>query len=298
MDPLSDVLSLLRPRSAMSGGFDAGGAWSIRFARHQGVKCYAVVAGRCWLEVEDVAEPALLNAGDCFLLPGGRPFRLASDLALTPVDAATIFHPARDGGIASINGGGDFFLAGGHFLLSGEHATRLLGALPPIVHLRQEADRDALRWSLQRMAEELRERRPGGSLVAQHLAHLMLVQALRLHLAEGGRAGWLFSLSDRQMGAAIGAMHEDPARRWSLRELAALAGMSRSVFAQRFKQAVGESPLEYLRRWRMLLAADRLAHSGQSIAAIARSLGYESESAFGAAFRRVMGASPRRYGRA
>jgi AraC-like DNA-binding protein len=127
----------------------------------------------------------------------------------------------------------------------------------------------------------------------------MLIHALRLHLAEGpqGGVGWLFALADRQMGAAISAMHEAPARRWTLQELAEHVGMSRSTFAQRFKETVGESPMEYLTRWRMMLAADRVENSKESVGTIALSLGYESESAFSTAFKRVMGCSPRQYSR-
>ncbi len=147
--------------------------------------------------------------------------------------------------------------------------------------------------------QELREPQPGGSLVAQHLAYMILVQALRLHLAEGlkGGVGWLFALADQQMSAAIHAMHDDPAHRWTLQALAARAGMSRSTFALKFKQTVGESAMEYLTRWRMLLAGDRLMSTGDPISAIALSLGYESESAFSTAFKRVMGCSPRQYSR-
>src|SRR5579859_5352117 len=149
------------------------------------------------------------------------------------------------------------------------------------------------------MMQELRERQPGGFLIAQQLAYTMLIQALRLHLAEGlqGGVGWLFALSDKQMGAAINAMHEEPARRWTLQELAQRVGMSRSSFAERFKETVGDSPMEYLTRWRMLLAGDRLENSKDSVSAIALSLGYESESAFSTAFKRVMGCSPRQYAR-
>ena len=173
------------------------------------------------------------------------------------------------------------------------------GMLPPIVHIRKESDKAAMRWSLERMMQELREPQPGGFLVAQHLAHMMLVQALRLHLAEGSRGGvgWLFALADKQMGAAINAMHDDPAHRWTLQELAERAGMSRSTFALKFKETVGASPMEYLTRWRMLLAGDRLANSSDPISVIALSLGYESESAFSTAFKRVMGCSPRQYSR-
>jgi AraC-like DNA-binding protein len=299
MDPLSDVLSLLKPRSYSSGGFDVGGELSVQFPQHEGIKCYALVSGQCWLSVEGVPEAVHLKAGDCFLLPRGRPFRLASDLSLPPIDYRTILSASRANGITPYNGGGDCFIVGGHFALTGNHAGILLGVLPPIVHIRKESDKAAMRWSLERMRQELREPQPGGSLVAQQLAYMMLVQALRLHLAEGlrGGVGWLFALADKQMSAAINAMHADPAHRWTLQELGKRVGMSRSTFALKFKKTVGESPMEYLARWRMLLAGDRLANSSDSISVISLSLGYESESAFSTAFKRVMGCSPRQYSR-
>jgi AraC-like DNA-binding protein len=271
----------------------------MQFPQHEGIKCYALVSGQCWLAVDGVSEAVHLKAGDCFLLPRGRPFRLASDLTLKPVDALSIFAAARNGGLVSQNGGGDCFMVGGHFALSGNHAGILLGVLPPIVHIRKESDKAAMRWSLERMMQELREPQPGGFLVAQHLAHMMLVQALRLHLAEGlrGGVGWLFALADKQMSAAINSMHDDPAHAWTIQKLAERAGMSRSTFALKFKETVGTSPMEYLTRWRMLLAGDKLANSSDPISVIALSLGYESESAFSTAFKRVMGCSPRQYSR-
>jgi AraC-like DNA-binding protein len=299
MDPLSDVLSLLKPRSYKAGGFDAGGDISVQFPEHEGIKCYAVVSGQCWLALDGVPDPVRLTTGDCFLLPRGRPFRLASDLTLTPIDAETMFRAKRNGSVSLYNGGGECSIVGGHFVLDGNHAGILLGMLPPIVHIRKESDKAALRWSLDRMMQELRDPQPGGFLVVDHLAHMMLVQALRLHLAEGlqGGVGWLFALADKQMSAAINAMHADPAHRWTLQALAERACMSRSTFALKFKETVGASPMEYLTRWRMLLAGDRLGNSGDHISAIALSLGYESESAFSTAFKRVMGCSPRQYGR-
>ena len=299
MDPLSDVLALLKPRSCASGGIDAGGELALGFGVHEGIKCYAVVSGQCWLCVDGVPDAVSLKTGDCFVLPRGRPFHLTTDMTLTPVDAHTLFAPVRDGGINTVNGGGRFLIVGGHFVLAGNHADVLLCSLPPVVHLRKESDKAALRWSIERMMQELRERQPGGFLIAQQLAYTMLIQALRLHLAEGprGGVGWLFALADKQMSAAINAMHEDPARRWTLQDLAQRVGMSRSTFAQRFKETVGDSPMEDLTRWRMLLASDRLESSKDPVAAIALSLGYESESAFSTAFKRVMGCSPRQYGR-
>ena len=300
MDPLSEVLSLLKPRNYIARGFDMGGDLSVQFPKHEGIKCYAVVSGQGWLVVEGVSDPVPLSAGDCFLLPRGWPFRLTNDLSLPPVDFHVLLPLARqDGGITAINGGGGCCIVGGHFLLGGGHADILLGLLPPIVHIRKESDKATMRWSLERMMQELRDPQPGGVLVAQQLAYMLLIQALRLHLEEGlrGGVGWLFALADKQMNAAITSIHDDPAHHWTLQKLAERAGMSRSIFALKFKETVGKSPMEYLTRWRMLLAADRLANSSDPVSVIALSLGYESESAFSTAFKRVMGCSPRQYSR-
>lgn len=141
------------------------------------------------------------------------------------------------------------------------------------------------------------ETKPGGSLIIQHLSHLLLVQALRLYLSQnkGRNVGWLFALTDSKISAAVNAMHTNPEWRWTLPLLAEKAGMSRSKFSERFKRVVGSSPIEYLTGWRMLLAGDRLIKGGESISVIATSIGYESEASFSTAFKRVMGCPPRQY---
>jgi AraC-like DNA-binding protein len=303
MDPLSNVLALLKPKNHLSAGFEAGGDWAVQFPHQgQGIKCGTLIFGECWLKVNDVGEPVLLKAGDSFLLPSGRPFLLASGLDVVPTEAAAIFANKGKRGVVTFNGGGEISLISSRFGLEGEHASILLKMLPPIILIRDEAASEALRWSVQRMMDELRDPQPGGFLIVQHLAHMILLQGLRLHVAEEvasptSQVGWLFALADRQIGAAIGAIHADPAHRWTLQTLAAEAGMSRSTFALKFREKVGETPMDYLTRWRMLLASDRLIHSGDSISVISASLGYESESAFSTAFRKTMGCSPRQYGR-
>ena len=307
MDPLSEMLSLLKPQSYISGGFELADGVAIQWPKHEGIKCYAVVSGQCWLSVEGVPNPVLLSAGDCYLLPPGPPFRLASDLSVTPVNFDVLLKEHRfnlesgkhEGDKPGVDTPGGAYLFGGHFILTGGHAEILLKSLPPIMHIQKESDKATMRWSLERMKEEMRDPQPGGSLIAQQLAYMMLIQALRLHLADGARGGvgWLFALADKQMSAAIVCMHEQPSHPWTLQKLAERVGMSRSIFALRFKATVGTTPMEYLTRWRMLLASDRLKNSRDSISAIALSLGYESESAFGKAFRRVMGSSPRQHSR-
>ncbi|ADM97376.1 AraC family transcriptional regulator [Dickeya dadantii] len=295
MDPLSDVLALLKPVNYMSAGFDGGGDWAIQFPDQTGtIKSGAIVTGRCWLAVEGVDEPVQLESGDCFVLPRGEPFHLASQMGVQPVQAAEVFTGAESGGIVSWNGGGDVFIVSSRFSVSELHADMLLKLLPHIVHIRSTSDQTTLRWLVERMMQELRAPQPGSVLILQHLAHMILVQALRLHLDCRG-VGLLSALADKNVGAAIAAMHEKPALNWTVQELGKLTGMSRSSFAQRFKETVGTSPIDYLTRWRMLLASDRLMNSDDPISTIAFSLGYESESAFSTAFKRIIGRSPRQY---
>jgi AraC-like DNA-binding protein len=299
MDPLSEVLALLKPQSLSSGGFMVPGDMAIYFPKHQGIKCYAMLAGQCWLIVEGVPDPVLLDAGDCFLLPRGRPFQLTTHLSLEPVHYTLAWERlSKTNDVPEVPKGARY-IAGGFFRFMGGHAEMLLQSLPPIVHIRRESDKAAMRWSLERMREELRDPQPGGSLIAQQLAYMMLIQALRLHLADAANAGrgWLSALCDKHMSIAIASMHNEPGYPWTLQSLAERVGMSRSVFALQFREIVGTTPMGYLTRWRMLLAADRLKNSSEGLGAIAQSLGYESESAFGKAFRRVMGYSPRQYKR-
>lgn len=298
MDPLSDLLALLRPKVTISSGFTAGGDWSVDFADQQGqIKCYAILSGACWLEVGGLGAPVHLEEGDAFVLPRGRAFRLASDLALPATDAATLFPPARQGGTVVLGTGKTFSLAGARFAVSGSHADLLLGLLPPVVHIAGQAEQAALRWSVERMMQEMRDGLPGARLLTHDLAHMMLVQALRAYLAHANslETGWFAALADPRLRRAVGRMHAEPARRWTLRDLASEAGMSRTIFAVRFREIMGETPMQYLTRWRMVLACDRLEHSSDSITRLASLLGYESISAFSTAFKRVLGESPQQY---
>ena len=151
---------------------------------------------------------------------------------------------------------------------------------------------------------EIRRRAPRGETRSGGCPRVVttaafMVQTLRLYMDRtlDDRMGWLAALAPPQLGAALGAVHADPGRRWTLGELAGTAGMSRTVFARRFREVLGETPLGYVTRWRMILAAERLVSTRASLGEIAQTVGYESENAFNVAFKRVMGAAPRRYAR-
>lgn len=298
MDPLSDLLALLKPSATISSGFDAGGSWSVRFGDQAGqIKCYSVLRGQCWLAIDGIETPVRLCEGEAFVLPHGLPFRMASDLTIEPVEAGSLFPPARAGGHVRLGSGGEFALVGARFAVAGGPSGLLRTLLPPILHLRTASEKAAMNWAVERMMQELRDQLPGARLMAQDLSHMMLLQALRTYLAQSasGDCGWLAALADKQLRLAIDAIHANPARRWTLKDLGAEAGMSRTVFAERFRSIMGETPIQYLARWRMLLACDRLEHADDRLATIAIDLGYESESSFSMAFKRVMGCSPRHY---
>lgn len=296
MDPLSQLLLLLKPESYASGGVVLNDRLAVQWPYHDGIKCYAVVSGECWLSVEGIADAILLKTGDCYLLPPGPSFRLTTDLSVKPVAFQTVRNMMTSDIANKAGKEQSCFLVGGHFLLAGRAAQMLLGSLPPVVHLRHESDSTAMRWALERMVQEVRTPQPGSGLIVQQLAFMLLIQALRLHgdTRSGihAGAGWLFALRDKHLSLALACMHDNPELGWTVEKLAVQAGMSRSAFARRFREAVGTAPIEYLTQWRMLLACDRLQNSGESLLRISTSLGYESESAFRKAFKRVIGCSP------
>jgi AraC-like DNA-binding protein len=295
-DPLSDILSLLKPRSIACGAIDAGDA-CIAFPAHHGIKCHAVIVGEAWLVVDGVADPLRLAAGDFFILPHGLAYSLASDLRLAPVDYRTVLAGRLPGHVLSYNGGGRATIISVTFTIDDRNAEMLLSILPSIVHLRSGINRPSLDQSLQQMMQELRSPQPGSRLIVEHLTTMMLAQALRAYPGNVGQGhvGWLFALADKRIGATIGAMHADPSHRWTVQDLAKRAGMGRTSFSTRFKDSVGFPPMEYLTRLRMMLASDRLSTSNDAVNVVAEAVGYDSESAFSKACKRYLGCAPRRY---
>nr|WP_274383053.1 AraC family transcriptional regulator [Streptomyces pratensis] len=172
--------------------------------------------------------------------------------------------------------------------------------MPPVIHIPAGTRHaETVRWALTVIDQELTDRPMAATLVAERLAVVMLVHVLRLHLARDPHAssGWLAGLGDPVIAEALTCLHRDPARPWTVAELAHTTSVSRSTLAARFKATVGQGPLEYLTRWRIELAARQLRDGGETLAAIARSVGYGSESALSVAFKRVVGVPPGDYRR-
>jgi len=173
----------------------------------------------------------------------------------------------------------------------------LLTSLPPLIHIRGDLPQArALRSALDLITFETEAARMGGAAIGAGLCCIVLVNILRAYLAGDERPrGWLGALSDRHVGAALRLMHADVAKRWKVIDLASEVGMSRTSFAERFKSLVGMAPLEYLVRWRMTMARNALMREDANLATIAEAVGYESDTAFSLAFKRMFGSSPGRY---
>ncbi|MFD4116910.1 AraC family transcriptional regulator [Streptomyces niveus] len=189
------------------------------------------------------------------------------------------------------------YLCVGHIAFDDRNAALLTSLLPPLVIVRVANPHGRrLAQLTDLLATEVGAAAAGSPLVQNHLAQILLVHMLRAHAAQTDRpTGWLGALNEDGIGAALRAVHADVAHSWTLKELAEISHMSRSAFAQAFKNHVGTTPLEYLIQWRISLARDALARDTLSISELARATGYLSESAFSTAFRRVVGSSPTQF---
>ncbi len=296
-DPLSDILRLTCAQSLVTGGFSAGGPWAIRFPAPTKIKFFAIVRGHCLVSIDGEAESIRFAAGDVGLMTMARPFVVSSQLGLVPVDAMSLFAGAGKSHV-QIGDGQDFAYIGGHVLLDAASGQLLANVLPPWLKIEAaRAQATAFRWLLAELVAERGEKQPGAQLATAHLAQLLFIQILRAHMETDGvlSAGWFRAMSDRRLAPAMALMHGEPARNWRLDELADACAMSRTTFALRFRTTAGVPALTYLTEWRMRLAERALRDGATPVAAIAATIGYESESAFSNAFKRLTGYSPREY---
>lgn len=305
MDPLDEVFAAMRVENASYARLEATAPWGLSTRRVDGSARFGLMLrGGCWLTLDDAAarrEPIALAAGDCFVIPHGLPYTLRDEMNSATVNCVDVVR-ANIGGVVSIGGGGaTSTLISGWFNFDPHGARPLLDLLPTLLHIRMDQERtNLLQAALQLLSMETAQRGLGSGLVASRLADIIFVQVVRAYietLDAETETGWLAALSDRRIGAALHLLHKDVASNWTVEALAAASGMSRSGFALRFKEKVGQSPLEYLTRWRMFRASHLLRHTDKPLVDIAGSVGYESEAAFNKAFKRSTGAAPGAYRR-
>ena len=294
VDPLSQIILLLKPRTVFAKGISGAGRWAVRYSEFGRPSFCTVIDGSCRLAV-DGQEPITLVAGDFVLLPATPSFTISG---FDPVQPTFVDPEMAAGAIEEVRHGDaggepDVRMLGGYFDFDSPDAGLLVSLLPPVVHMRG-ADRLSVLVSLVR--EEANEQQPGRDLILARLVEVLLIEALRSAQSEAP-PGMLRGLAEPRVAIALRQIHSDPARSWTISDLASEAALSRSAFFDRFTRVVGVTPTEYLLAWRMALAKD-LLRERVGISEVAERVGYGSASAFSTAFARHVGKSPGRYARA
>ncbi len=298
-DPLGEVLHMLRLNGTLYCRAELAAPWGIAMPHMVDSMLFIVVmAGEGWLRIAD-REPKRLANGGMVLIPHGTPVELTSKPGqpLVPLFDLPMTRVSERYEMLHVEGPGPLTRAmTGVVSFDDIAARRLVGALPPALHIDRWHDAAGL-WlssTLDLIAHEAATLKPGGEVVITRLADILIIQAIRVWLdtAPEARQGWLAALRDQQLGRALGAMHRNPEANWTLDGLARLAGMSRSSFAARFTEMVGVPPMRYLTEWRLNKARIALREGSEPIGQVARNMGYQSEPAFGRAFKQHFGVSP------
>jgi AraC family transcriptional regulator, alkane utilization regulator len=303
VDGLSQLLLRLTVNSTLYCLSSMSVPWGFRVAARSGPAFHLLTAGCAWLEVEGQAEPVRVGAGDLVILPRGEAHAMKDSMNSAVLWLDRIFDqtPLVNGRLNHGGGGERSELLCGGFVVEQLTARPLLEALPTVVHLRGSGGH-APEWlaSLVRMISvEMASSGPGTEAVVTRLTDALLAQALRQCILEADKdGGGSTAVSDPLIARALRLIREQPDRPWTVPRLAAAVSMSRSTFAERFRAATGETPMQHLTRYRMVRAAEYLRGTDAGVREIARLVGYDSEVSITKAFRRQFGTSPGAYRKA
>ena len=297
MDVLSDVLGTAQLRGRVFGSLELNPPWGIRASPRDFFTFHILARGRCWLEVDDRTN-IHVSTGDVLVLAPRKAhvLRDAPKSKARPIEeliAAGDFAPRGDTDPSATQ------VVCGAFRVDDD---ALLASLPTVIHTHELAS-DAGPWlasTVRLLAYESTSERPGSATVVNRMCDALFVYVIRSVLAKlpADHASWLRAMVTPKIGDALRLIHADPRAEWSVAALAAKVAMSRSAFAERFAEVVGETPMQYVTRWRLYKAASMLRTGEAGIAEIASRVGYQSNVAFTKAFKRSMGTTPGEYRRA
>jgi AraC-like DNA-binding protein len=302
-DALTDVLSSVRMQGSVFSRASLAAPWGVESGELGSGIFHAVVRGRAYARLVAGGEPVVLERGDVVMFPGGDNHLITDEpnRATRPISTLTTIDSRGMGHLVVTGSGPATSLICGTVDFGRGEARSVFAALPPLIHVRDVAG------SLSRVVESLIEliaaevdgHHPGSEIVVSRLTEVLIIHVLRDYIRNlpEGEVGWLGALRDPEISAALGLIHSRPERPWSARELAAAVGLSRSALFAKFKDLVGETPAQYLTRWRVHLAGRMLRDEGASVTATARRVGYATDAAFSNAFMRVMGVRPGAYRR-
>lgn len=296
-DLLSNILTLIRLRGELIFSAELTHPWALAF--EAGPSYFHFVSeGKMAVELTDGTVFRAV-AGDLLVLPQGRGHVIGTHGAV-PVAAKTVLDAQmREDSLAIRFGGGGPLtqVVTGAFRFEGDNMPSMIAVLPAVIHIPKAVRTEDAGW-LEGLAHfllaEARTPHPGASLMISRLIDVLIIRALRtwVSTAPAEQTGWLGALADARVSRALTAIHGEPFRRWTVAELASIAGMSRSSFAERFSSLVGTAPLHYQTRYRLILARDFLRQPNARVSDVARRVGYDSDAAFSRGFKAQFGIAP------
>ncbi|MGV3548169.1 cupin domain-containing protein [Rhizobium sp.] len=294
-DPLSDMVMLLQPSAPFSKVVSGAGAWHVERSG-TGQPFYCVVLEGTVQATLNSREPIALAAGDFLLVPAAFSLRMASLRVAQEgaVDPATITMLPGETRHGDPRAPADVRLLVGHFAFGSPDATLLTALLPDLLHV---SGAPRLSDIVRLVTDEARAERPARDMILARLLEVLLVEALRASAGTAAPHGILRGLSDSRLAAALRIMHAEPTREWTVDRLAEETALSRSAFFNRFRRAMGVTPMDYLLSWRMALAKSLLRRQEIGMEELATRVGYGSASAFSTAFARFVGMPPSQYAR-
>lgn len=304
MDTLSEVLRSFRLQGSIYCAWEFAAPWGMSIAPGYRWPFHVIQSGKCLL-IRKNAQPVLLEPGDVVALFDGTGHRLCDSPDSRAEPLERILERQPKGAVVHRYGGDGArcnLICGKFAVDQHESAPATLRHLPPLVHIRHQdsARVRSFTATLELLAGEVRQRESGSERAASLLTEMLLIQVVRMVLAGHDAAtstGWVAGLRDPQIGAALAAIHGEPEQPWSVDSLASKAGLSRSVFAERFAARLGRTPMSYLAAWRLQIAARLLRETDLSVSEIYQRLGYGSAASFDRAFKRGHRLSPSAYRR-
>jgi AraC-like DNA-binding protein len=304
VDVVGQVLMAVRTGRPFARRRDLYGKWGLRWRGDQGAGFHVILEGSAWIVPPTVSAPVKLGVGDVVFVSQSDGYTLA-DHPDTPLQDIRMTEPGEQWPVLAPGPGErpDTVLLGGRYALERARPHPLIAQLPRVIHIPARATfGDPLRSVVDLLGAEVQRDDPdnlGGALPA--LLDLLIIYTLRswyAREAQHGTQGWARGLQDPAVRTALERIQQSPATPWTVAQMAATAGVSRTAFARRFSTLIGEPPLTYLTRWRMTVAACLLRETNLPVESVAARVGYGSPFAFGKAFKRSMGNSPGAYRRA
>lgn len=297
MDSLSLILDDMHFDGVVFTHAEMSAPWSWQLATPGLASFHIVTAGQAWL-MREHEPPILIEAGDLAVLSAGTAHTIQDkpQSQAKPIDLLPFMDQSDWSAVHHNGGGATAKLISGHARFDIDMAAPLIAALPPIMLVQSGGNMPPL-WlalGIQFLEQEIAAVRPAQQAILNRVGDILLMECLRDYVESvpEGSGNWLAALKDKALSIALAKMHQQPDRNWAVPELAQHACLSRSAFADRFGQALGEPPLTYLTRHRMRLAARQLRSSAQTVSKIAQQVGYASEAAFSQAFKREYGEAP------